>query len=145
MLADQLRLTRLASTESTRRPTGAVGGCVSTVFATISIDARFQRSFAGAVAPSAIGVPAAAVVAVCRWTQKVSPTEARNSATFVWPGPTVRAVARSQSLPAPQTQDPGRVVVSETLGAPVAPFAVPVAPSAAVSAPVNVATVIVPW
>ena len=63
-------------------------------------------------------VPAAGVGAICRWVQKVSPLGLRNWSTSVWPGPTVRAVALSQSSPTPQTQLPERVVTSETEGAP---------------------------
>ncbi len=55
--------------------------------------------------------------------------EARNSSTLVWLGPTVRSVALSQSLPTPHIQEPARVVVSESEGAPVAPLADAVAPS----------------
>ena len=70
------------------------------------------------------------VVEVWLCTQNVSPAAARNSSTFVWPGPTVRSVALSQSFPTPQTHDPARVVVSETDGAPLAPLAPALAPSA---------------
>ena len=49
-----------------------------------------------------------------------------------------------QSFPTPHTQEPVRVVLSEAVGAPVGPLAPPTAPSVAVSAPVNVATVMDP-
>ena len=112
---------------------------------TTSAAAKFQRSVVGAVSLSVTLVPAVGVIAVCRWTQNVSPAGARYSLTFVWPGPTVRAVALSQSLPLPHTHEPGRVVVSETVGAPLAALAPPVAPTAAVSAPTKLTTVIEPW
>src|SRR4051812_8800739 len=38
--------------------------------------------------------------------QNVSPVGARNSCSLVWPAPTVRATARSKSLPTPNTKDP---------------------------------------
>jgi hypothetical protein len=61
--------------------------------------------------------------------------------------PVVRLIALSQSLPTPNTQDPFRVVVSETDGAPeeaLFPFVLPIAPEPLVplvSAPVNVTRV----
>ncbi len=63
----------------------------------------------------------------------------------VWPGPIVREAALSQSSPTPQTQPPARVVASETEGAPDAAEPELTAPLAAVSAPMNAATVIAPW
>ena len=84
-----------------------------------STTARFQRSVVGAVSLIVTGVLPSAVAAVCRCTHIVSPTDARNSSTLVCPVPTVRARARSQSLPTPQTQDPAREVVRETVGPPV--------------------------
>ena len=131
-------------TDVARRPAGIVGACVSVPAGTTSTAAKFQRSVVGAVSLSVTLVPAAGVAAFCRWTQKVSPAGARYSLTFVWLLPTVRATARSQSLPAPHTHEPGRVVVSETLGAPVAALAPAVAPVAAVSAPLKLTTVIDP-
>jgi hypothetical protein len=90
-------------------------------------------------------VPDAAVVAVWRWVQNVSPLGAKNWSTIVWPEAGVWVTARSQSSPTPQTQLPALVVVRETEGAPVVALAVAVAPLVAVSAPVKAATVIEPW
>lgn len=93
-------------------------------------------------------VPAAGVTAAMRCTQKVSPVEVATSwCTIVWFDGTVRAVALSQSLPTPKTQELLRVVVRLAVGAPVAAFPVPVAPMApepplpVVSVPVKVTTV----
>jgi hypothetical protein len=89
----------------------------------------FQRSAVGAMSLRLTVVPPTGVGEVWRCTQNVSPTEARNSSTLVWFGPTVRAVALSQSLPTPQTQAPARVVVRETDGPPLAAPSAAVAPS----------------
>src|SRR5262245_44145243 len=68
---------------------------------------------------------------------------------MVWLAPTVRAVARSQSTPTPNTQDPLRVVTSDAEGAPDAALAALDAPTGvAASTPVNVITVMeaaTPW
>ena len=108
---------------------GADGGWLSVTAGRTSIEAMFQRSVVGAESLRVTLVPASGVGAVWRCTHIVSPTEARNSSTFVWLAPTVRAVALSQSLPTPQTHAPARVVVSETEGAPVAALAAAVDPS----------------
>ncbi len=120
------------------------GVCGALAAGRTSIAARFQRSFVGAVSLSVTGVPLSGVVEVWRCTHKVSPTEARNSSTLVWPGPTVRSAARSQSLPTPQTQEPPRVVVRVAVGAPVAALPPAAAPSTAWSAPTKATTVIEP-
>src|SRR4051794_36820637 len=84
--------------------------------------------------------PAFATAFVNRCVQNVSPTRvSTHSWTMVWPAPNVRAVARSQSFPTPYTSDPPTVVVNDTVGAPVAAFAEPVAPTPA--APWNATTV----
>ena len=74
----------------------------------------------------------------------MSPLGLKYWSTSVWPAPSVRATALSQSTPTPQTQLSARVVVSEADGAPVAALAAPTAPSVVVSAPVKAATVIAP-
>ncbi len=74
----------------------------------------------------------------------MSPAGARYSSTFVCPAGTVRAVARSQSLPTPQTHEPARVVVAVTAGPPLAALAAPLAFSAARSAPLSATTLIEP-
>ncbi|WP_261375050.1 hypothetical protein [Arthrobacter sp. KBS0702] len=112
----------------------------------ISMRDKFHLSFVGAVSlmrtvDGAVAVPGA----VWRCVQNVPPAPARNSSTLVWPAPTVRATARLQSLPAPHTQEPVRVVVREAVGAPVGPLDPPTAPSVDVSAPVKVATVMEAW
>ncbi|HEY5333267.1 MAG TPA: hypothetical protein VIJ21_06925, partial [Solirubrobacterales bacterium] len=76
----------------------------------------------------ATAVPAAGVVAVCRWVQKVSPLGLGNWSTIVWAAPGVRETARSQSSPTPHTQLPAFVVTSEAEGAPLAAEAEPAAP-----------------
>ena len=54
-------------------------------------------------------VPAAGVGEVCDCAQKVSPLPVSSHWwRIVWPAPSVRAVAPSQSLPAPKTHEPGR-------------------------------------
>src|SRR5262245_58654185 len=144
VLADHERFTWFSPTAWAARFAGTDGGVVSGDALGISISERFQRSVVGAVSLIVTDVPALVVAAVWRCTQKVSPTDARYSSTLVWPGPTVRAVARSQSLPTAQTSEPAFVVVRLPVGAPVAPFAVPTAPSLVTSAPMNDATVIDP-
>src|SRR6185503_13965511 len=75
------------------------GGAVAD---TISIDARFQRSVAGAVSLIVATVPAAATGAERACTQNVSPTLVfTHSWTIVWLAPTVRGSAVVQSLPTP--------------------------------------------
>src|SRR5919197_1755199 len=67
---------------------------------------------------------------------------------MVWLEPGTLAVAVSQSLPTPKTQELLRVVVSDAVGAPAVAFPLPVAPIAPeppapeVSTPVKVTTVI---
>jgi hypothetical protein len=61
----------------------------------ISIEARSQRSFVGAVSLIGTLVPDAGVVAVWRWVQKVSPLGARNWSTIDWPEAGVWVTARS--------------------------------------------------
>src|SRR5262249_45675281 len=102
-----------------------------------SIRLTFQRSVVGAVQSIVTAVPAVGVGLVCDCPQKVSPVEARYSPTLVWLGPTVRAIARSQSLPTAQTHDPAAVVVKVAVGTPVAALPPPVAPSTAVFAPLK--------
>src|SRR5688572_4250307 len=64
----------------------------------------------------------------------------------VWPKPTVRAAAPSQSLPTPKTHELARVVVNVAVGAPLGEFADTVAPIAPdpltpeVSTPVKLTT-----
>ena len=81
------------------------GVCGTLAAARTSIAARFQRSFVGAVSLSVTGVPLSGVVEVCRCTQKVSPTEARNSSTLVCAG-AHRAFGRPVPIVA-DTPDPG--------------------------------------
>src|SRR3954454_5238312 len=136
---------RVEVTASVRRLAGTDGVCGSVPPGSISIVARFPRSVVGAMSLHVTTVPPAGVGSMKRCTQNVSPAGARYSATFVWPEPTVCAVARSQSLPTPHTHAPGREVVSEAAGAPVVALPVPVAGTEVVSAPVKVAIVIEPW
>ena len=126
------------------RAVGGLGGWVSLTAGSTSTAARFQRSLVGAVSFRVTAVPGSGVAAFWRCTHSVSPTEARYSSTFVCPLPTVRAVALSQSLPTPQTQEPARVVVSVTVGAPVAALAPALATGALRSAPLKATTVIEP-
>src|SRR5262245_9885900 len=94
-----------------------------------STAARFHRSPVGAVSPSATTEPAGPAGPVVCWVQKVSPTAASTVwFTSAWFGPTVRGVAVSQSLPAPETREPAAVVVSDTPGATLAAPALTVAP-----------------
>ena len=106
----------------------------------ISIAARFQRSAVGAVSLIVATLPVVETGAVRDWTQKVSPTAVSTHwCAIVWPAPGVRAMAAFQSLPTPYTSEPARVVVNDTLGAPVsapAEAAAPVPP-----APRNATTV----
>ena len=144
MLAVQESGTLLDVTVPAVSPVGALGGCVSLTAGSTSTAAKFQRSAVGAVSFSVTAVPGSGVAAFCRCTQKVSPTEARYSSAFVCPPPTVRAVALSQSLPTPQTQEPARVVVTVTVGAPVAALAPALATGAVRSAPARATMVIEP-
>src|SRR3954447_22186476 len=57
----------------------------------------------------------------------------------LWPGPSVRAAARAESLATPYTNEPAAVVVSDTMGGPNAELAVAVAP--APDAPTSATTV----
>src|SRR5947209_4430430 len=63
---------------------------------------------------------------------------------MVWPPAGVRVVALSQSSPTAHTHESAAVVVSEAVGAPEAPFPVPVAPVRLVSAPANATTSMLP-
>ena len=63
-------------------------------------------------------VPAAGTASVVRCTQNVSPSVAKYWLTSVCPGPSVRAVWPSQSLPTPTTSDLFLVVTSVAVGAP---------------------------
>jgi len=75
------------------------------------------------------GVPLSGVGAVLRCTQYVSPV-GRNWCSSVWAGRTDRAVARSQSLPTPNTHELSRVVINAAVGAPDAADAELMAPMA---------------
>jgi hypothetical protein len=98
---------------------GRVGGVVSAMTGSISIAAKSQRSPVGAVSFGVTELPVAIPAAAWLWTQQVSHAGARYWSERVWPLPTVRARARSQSLPTPQTHELVRVAVSETDGAPL--------------------------
>src|SRR5664279_4069079 len=112
----------------------SVGGVI-TVAGGISMMARFHKSLIGAVSLMVTGMRLPPVLgAVCRCTQKVSPTGARYSSALVWFAPTVRAKARSQSLPAPHTHDPVVLGDRVVVGAPMVPAAAVVAPSVLVLA-----------
>ena len=66
-------------------------------------------------------LPAAPVAALEYCDQNVSPVAVSTYWwSIVWLGPSVRAAALSQSLPAAYTSDASPVVLSETLGAPLA-------------------------
>ena len=107
--------------------------------------ARFHLSLVGAVSLMVTGVRLPPVLgAVCRCTQNVFPAGARYSSAMVWFAPTVRAAARSQSLPTPHTHDPALVGDRVAVGAPLRPAAAVVAPSTLVSAPMKAVTTIEP-
>ena len=64
-------------------------------------------------------MPAIETGASSFWVQKVSPAGARNSTGIDCPDEAVRAMALSQSCPTAQTNEPGALVVSDALGAPL--------------------------
>jgi hypothetical protein len=78
--------------------------------------------------------------------QYVSPLDASDWCSSIWPDPGTLATALSQSFPTPSTIELLRVVVSEAVGAPEAAFPVPVLPTAPepfvpeVSTPATLAT-----
>ena len=85
-------------------------------------------------------VPAVGTAAIMFCTQYASlVATTMSSCTMVWFAPTVRATPPSRSVPTPYTNDPACVVVSNTLGAPVAALAPAEAPTPA--APTNATTV----
>src|SRR6185436_19433921 len=88
------------------------------------------RWLADAVSLIVTLVPAAGTASVVRCTQYVSPSVAKYWATSVCPGPSVRAVWPSQSLPTPTTSDLFLVVTSVADGAPDRAFALATAPMA---------------
>ena len=107
-----------------------------------SMSARSKRSAVGAVSLIVTAVPAAGVGGSGAAPSRCRRWGSRNWSTSVWLGPTVRAIALSQSLA--DAPDPAfrRAVVTATPGrAARGAVAAPSAPSAAVSAPVNAATV----
>src|SRR5262249_3655622 len=99
--------------ESSNRATSNAQGIISTT-------AKFHWSAIGAVTPSVTTVPALSIPAAVVCTQNVSPTAlSTHWCTIVWPAPSVRASALSQSFPTPNTSDPAFVVVSVAEAAPV--------------------------
>ena len=111
------------------------GGVAGTLTGrTISTSVKFHWSFVGAVVESVMTDSTGPPPAVSRWVQKVSPTPVSTHwCTMLWPEPSVRATARSQSLPTAYTSDPARVAERVALDAPLgaeAPdvFPIPAAP-----------------
>ena len=118
--------------------TGDAGGGVP--LGSTSTAARFHRSAVGAVAEMVTGVPAAGVGALRAWVQNVSPADVSTHwCTMVCPAGSVRAMAESQSLPTPYTHEPDWVVVRPTVGAPLPPLPLALAPMP--EAPWNATTV----
>ena len=107
--------------------------------ASTSTAARFHWSAVGAVSEMGTTDPAAPEGVVRRCTQYVSPVPASTHwCSSDWPAPSVREIARSQSLPTPNTQEPAAVVVTPAVGGPDAALAPVDAPTPA--APVKAMT-----